>query len=519
MSDTFLVVDPDARIGRAIADQLGAGSATCHRAASAEEATIAIAEFGERLTGMVVAADLRGDVSGWEMARRAREASPAAIIGYRGVVRHRDWLTQGVPGSIVLGMSIADEIAWTFLGRDPEIMAVADLRGDQGRYDAEPAAAPGIDTVDSGFERTRVAGALDSDTLHALFEKAPSFMAFLEGPEHRYTFANQAYLQVVERASVVGQTVVEAFPEAIAQGFVDLLDHVYRSGETFHAHGIEFRVQRPGDGIKTTFLDLIYHPMQTAGQITGIFVEGIDVTDRYRAQEQVKALQDELIHIARVNALGTLVSALAHELNQPLTAIQNYMTAATMHAERDQLEGPITTCLKGTAEAALRAGEVIRKLREMAARRVSARQAISLKASLAETVALARIGCAGCAIELGAVPDVQVIADRIQIQQVILNLIQNAFEAGNGGSCRILVSASDLGPRVEIAISDSGPGIPPALLPTVFDSFVTTKGEGMGVGLSICRTIVETHGGTIWARNNDGGGASFLFTLPKAAET
>ena len=245
-----------------------------------------------------------------------------------------------------------------------------------------------------------------------------------------------------------------------------------------------------------------------------------DLTERQQAERRVADLQAELAHVSRVMAMGTLASALAHELNQPLTAIANYLEAG-----RDMLDsdGPIDRdllreAMAESASQALRAGEIIRSLREFIKRGETMRQPEALRGLLAEGAALAFIGMDSGGIDMDISVDRRVdkvLANRVQLQQVIINLVKNALEAMKGRPARILrlsaIPADDR--KVEVIVADSGPGIDPDMSRTLFTPFTTTKASGMGVGLSISQTIVEGHGGRIWAEPSQWGGAAFHFTL------
>ncbi|WP_340264833.1 sensor histidine kinase [Sphingobium mellinum] len=248
-----------------------------------------------------------------------------------------------------------------------------------------------------------------------------------------------------------------------------------------------------------------------------------DLTERQQTERRVADLQAELAHASRVMAMGTLASALAHELNQPLTAIANYLEAG-----RDMLDsgGPVDRellreAMEESAAQALRAGEIIRSLREFIKRGDTIRQPTPLRALLAEGAALAFIGVDSRGIDMDISVDRRVdkvLVNRVQLQQVIINLVKNAVEAMADSRARILrLSAVPAGDgRVEVIVADSGPGLAPAMSRTLFVPFSTTKATGMGVGLSISQTIIEGHGGRIWAEPSQWGGTAFHFTLDPA---
>jgi two-component system sensor kinase FixL len=246
-----------------------------------------------------------------------------------------------------------------------------------------------------------------------------------------------------------------------------------------------------------------------------------DLTERQKTETRLQELQSELVHMSRFTALGEMASTLAHEINQPLTAIANYLKGCRRILER--MEGEQVPMLREAvnqaAEQALRAGQVIRHLREFVSRGESERHIESLPKLVQEASALALVGAKEKGVRVGfrLDPDAPlVLADRIQIQQVLLNLIRNAIEAMQDVERRELVVATRAIPeedQVEVRVEDTGPGLAPEVAAQLFQPFVTTKKHGMGVGLSICRTIVESHGGRIAAEARPGGGTVFRFTL------
>ena len=246
-----------------------------------------------------------------------------------------------------------------------------------------------------------------------------------------------------------------------------------------------------------------------------------DLTERNRAEAEIRQMQNELIHVSRLSAMGAMASTLAHELNQPLAAVSNYIGGAKRLAARD---GAVTLELIEALDAAgamsYRAGEIVRRLRELVSRGTVAVLAQRLPELINEASVLGFVDEAlrGIQHRFDFDPAAQwVLADRIQIQQVLINLMRNAVEAMAECDRReILVSTRDTGSMIEISIADSGPGVPPEQVHGLFSHFMTTKSGGMGIGLPISRTIVELHGGKIWAENRPEGGAIFRFTLPKA---
>ncbi|HEX5263499.1 MAG TPA: PAS domain S-box protein [Phenylobacterium sp.] len=245
-----------------------------------------------------------------------------------------------------------------------------------------------------------------------------------------------------------------------------------------------------------------------------------DLTERQATERRMQDLQGELVHVSRLTALGEMASALAHELNQPLTAAANFMRGCLLLVEREPTDKPrLKEMISQAADQALRAGQIIRRLRGFVAKGEAERRIEGLPQLLEEAGALAMVGVKEPDVRLRFEIDPRVnlvMADKVQIQQVALNLIRNAVEAMEGQARRELVVGAACAPdgMVEVYVSDTGHGISPEVAAQLFQPFMTTKAHGMGIGLSISRTIIEAHGGRIWVEPNPGGGAVFRFTLP-----
>jgi len=211
--------------------------------------------------------------------------------------------------------------------------------------------------------------------------------------------------------------------------------------------------------------------------------------------------------------MGAMASALAHELNQPLTAILNYATGLRKRTGGDRMADAIDTIHDNAA----RAGEIIRRLRAMTMRGEINRAPVELAGCIVEAAGLATTGSDN-ELRYALEPGLYVDADRIQIQQVVINLVRNAAEAMNGSDGRwVTIASRSRGEMAEILVEDRGTGIAPEMLPTVLDSFVSTKPGGMGVGLAISRTIVEAHDGRLTASSTPGEGSIFTMSLPRWA--
>jgi two-component system sensor kinase FixL len=251
-----------------------------------------------------------------------------------------------------------------------------------------------------------------------------------------------------------------------------------------------------------------------------------DITQRQAAEGRLQDLQSELAHVGRVSEMGTLASSLAHELNQPLTAVATYCEGARELLSRELDEATVETVREALADAAsecIRAGEIVRRMRDFMSHGETEHKVEDLAKLVTEANALALVGSREQGIDVQVRLDRaagSVFVDRVQIQQVLVNLIRNAIEAMADSSVRSLTISSSAEPRgfVTVSIEDTGSGISESLSPQLFQPFITSKETGMGIGLSICRTIVEAHGGRIWFETGADRGTVFKFTLPLSGD-
>jgi two-component system sensor kinase FixL len=318
---------------------------------------------------------------------------------------------------------------------------------------------------------------------------------------------------------VVGRNVKMLMPEPYRANHDEYIAH-------YHSSGIR-RIIGIGRNVSGQRKDGATFPMYLSigeGVVADkkIYVGIIhDLSERQDADRRLQDLQDELLHVSRLSAMGQMSAALAHELNQPLTAIMNYLTAArrTLGSAGDPQAARVLGFIDKATQQTTRAGQIIRQLREFVEKREQVRTEYSLNNLVEEAIALAFVGAADVGVKVLKRLDpsiAPVLIDKIQIGQVLLNLIRNSIEAMQGVAQRELTirtsrTESDF---VELIVSDTGPGLPEEIMGRLFQPFVTTKEKGMGIGLSICQTIVEAHGGRIWTSAGESAGATFHITLP-----
>jgi two-component system sensor kinase FixL len=245
-----------------------------------------------------------------------------------------------------------------------------------------------------------------------------------------------------------------------------------------------------------------------------------DLTDRQSADQQSENVKTELLHMSRLINMGEIAASLAHELNQPLAALSAYLESATRllcrsPGERNEL---MSYAVENATAQAMRAGNVIRRMREFVARGETEKRVESVSNMVKEALALAVVDEEAREVEFEPACDPGadlVLANKTQIQQVLLNLIRNGIESMRDAENRRLRVTSEAlaNGMITVSVSDTGSGIAPEVAATLFQPFMTTKEYGLGVGLSISRTIVESHGGRLSAEANPGGGTIFRFTL------
>jgi len=249
------------------------------------------------------------------------------------------------------------------------------------------------------------------------------------------------------------------------------------------------------------------------------------LAERAAQDFRLRELQIELLHVSRLSAMGQMTAAIAHELNQPLAAISNYLGAVrrTLHADESGSAVLIRAneLLDKVQNQTLRAGDVIRNMKEIIEKRDGRRVAENIGTTIKDALALIMFGAAheSVSVELDLESDTPpVLIDRVQIQQILINLIRNSIESMSRRDQRILTLSTGIGEPgfVEITVQDTGCGVPPSVSERLFQPFNTSKSGGMGLGLMICQTLVEANGGRIWRVNNTPTGSAFRFSVPVA---
>lgn len=373
--------------------------------------------------------------------------------------------------------------------------------------------------MDQPDQKAPLRSVLETAHLRSILDAVPDAMIVIDESGQIISFSSAAERMFgFSEDELLGENVSTLMPSPDRERHDGYLQRYYRTGQRQIIGIGRLTTARRRDG--TTFPIHLHIGEAKFGEqrvFTG-FIQ--DLTEREATERELHNVQSELAHVSRIADMGTLATSIAHELNQPLTAIANYVETA-----RDMLDEPdagtlatIREALDECAQQSLRAGEIVRRLRDFMSRGDTERRVERLSRLIGEANALALLGASepGLDVEVHLDPAAEyVLVNRIQIQQVLVNLIRNAIEAMAGRRSRQLVVSSRKLPdgMVEVSVSDNGPGLSAEVAENLFQPFVTTKAEGMGIGLSICQTIVGAHEGKIWATPSRLGGAAFQFTL------
>jgi len=373
------------------------------------------------------------------------------------------------------------------------------------------------------FHAARRREAAVNDHLRSILDTVPDGVVVIDRAGIMTSFSPAAERMFGwKEGEVLGKNVKMLMPEPHAAAHDGYISRYHRTGDKRIIGVGRVVVGQRKDG--STF------PMELAvGETKGStpsytgFIR--DLTQSQETETRLQELQNELVHVSRLTAMGEMASTLAHELNQPLSAIANLLTGSRRLIDRGREadQAKVRDAIDRAAAQALRAGEVIHRMRDFVRRGASERADESLSKLIEEASALALIGERDRQVDVRLSLDPaadDVYADRVQVQQVLLNLIRNGIDAMQESGARrkaltITSAVTDQG-WSQVSVADTGPGIADEVRERLFQPFMTTKPQGMGVGLSISRSIIEAHGGRIWAEANPGGGALFRFTLPPA---
>ena len=361
----------------------------------------------------------------------------------------------------------------------------------------------------------------ENERLVTLFEQAPGIIAVLRGPDYVFEITNRSYLQLVGHRALVGKAARDALPEVQGQGFFELLDHVYHTGQPFVGHAVPLRVQRdPNAPLDERFIDFVYQPIHDAhGKVSGIFVEGSDVTARKRIEDELRAANRQK---------DQFLAMLAHELRNPLAPI----TTAAQLLQRGQMDAPgIQRASDIIARQAQHMTSLVNDLLDVS--RVTrglvtiAKEALEMRDVVREAVEQvrplmdARHHALHC--EIASSP-LRVEGDRTRLIQVVSNILNNAAKYTAPGGSILLSTRLEAG-CVRIGVRDNGQGIDPPILPYIFDLFIQAERTpdrsqgGLGLGLALVKSLAVLHGGRVEAHSEGlGKGSEFVVYLPCLAE-
>lgn len=366
----------------------------------------------------------------------------------------------------------------------------------------------------------------ENHRLQQLFYEAPVLLAYFVGPDLRLEVVNRAFQTFFGDRALAHRPLIEAIPEHVEHGFDTVMADALRTGKPWIGECVPVRIRNGDSGeFQMRYVDLIFQPVSDGGMPwTGILCVGSDVTDRMTAEQERERLKHQLLHASRVNAMGTMAMTLAHELNQPLAAAANYLAAARRlviinGVDRDS---DLVEAVSRAQGQVTRTGEVIRRMRSIVRAGEASLQSVSVEAVLDRVIQLLETGNS---LRLAVTKQIgeraaHVMADEIQLEQVLINLLRNALQASAASSRKeVIVRTERLDENwVRISLRDFGRGIAPEQAASIFDGLQPSESEGLGVGLSLSRTLIESNGGEIKARNAEGGGAIFEIRLTAAPE-
>ena len=362
-------------------------------------------------------------------------------------------------------------------------------------------------------------------TLQRLFAETPVFIAYATLPDLRLEFVNKAFGRLYHGRELQGRTVAEALPEAAEQGFQAILENVIATGKHWAGFDVPLAISDPLTGkVEVKYVDFIYQPvMNDTGQTVGVACSGYDVSERHRLRLEGERLRHQVQHVSRINAMGAMAMTLAHELNQPLAAAANLVAAGRkLLLSGSQPDEAAAAALLHAEEQIVCAGDINRKMRSVVKSGRAERMPVRIEDVLDKARTLLDWDGSPTLMVTGRFPaDAKhVLADPIQLEQILLNLLRNAAEASRNTPRKeaIVVSERISQDLVSLTVTDFGPGLPPEQLDSILAGRAIIHGDGLGIGLPLTRTLVEANSGTFTAANAEHAGAVFRFTLAATAD-
>lgn len=473
--------------------------------------------------------------SSFEKVLSTGERDHLAFIHYRvartpgGPLEDRYWSASHTP--IVRDGQVAFVLQHTV-----DVTDVARLQGIAGTT-----TGPGISTLAAGIlgraelvQQTNVSLDERLGRLHRIFEQTPGFTSILTGPEHVFEVVNPAYRRLVGGRDIIGKTVREALPDIAGQGFYELLDRVYSTGEVFVGRRVPVVLQTQPDGVMSErILDFVYQPLlDGSGRVTGIFVQGHDMTEQAHAEHERERLSDERqrlltaeqnarIEAERANRLkDEFLATVSHELRTPLTAILGWLDLYHASGKTQERATRALETIERNARALRQLVDDILDVSRIMSGKMEIKVAtVQVEAAVEAALEAVRPAAIAKGIRLQQTLDSTafVMGDAQRIQQVVWNLLSNAVKfTPKTGRVQIVVERRDS--SVAIIVSDTGQGLTAEFIPQAFDRFRqadssrTRSHGGLGLGLSIVKQLVELHGGTVTAES-DGLGKGAVFTV------
>ncbi len=368
--------------------------------------------------------------------------------------------------------------------------------------------------------------AAETDDLRRLFLDAPGFMCVLRGPEHVFDLTNNSYMRLIGHRDLIGKPVREAIPEAHSQGYLKLLDNVYRTGEPYIGSNAVLSVHEPGTPARDRIIDFVYQPIRNRdGAVTGIFVEGVDVTERAQAEAELRKSEEALRKADR--SKDEFLATLAHELRNPLAPLRSALSIMRRSgAQGDARAAGMIRTMERQVDHLVRLVDDLLEVSRITSGKIELRKhPVDLAEVIRNAVEASKplLDQAGHTLHF-SVPErrVPVEGDGVRLEQVFVNLLNNAAKYTDRGGVIQLTMEVD-GQHACVEVRDSGIGIDASLLPDIFEMFSQAPNsperqrEGLGIGLSLVRRLVQMHGGTVEASSKGAGcGSKFVVTLPLA---